>query len=188
MAASFGAHSEVYSAEKTVQIAGFGAKSGVVRSFGINTEAVLNGAIEFINAAGGVKLGDGSMANLELSFYDDRCNAEEGISVLRRIAGSDAVVAIGPTCSNVAEPLFGILQKTVDDAGDSGLQLPVFTDTAIKGGLAKISQWGVPQRSQRERDVQGAVPVDQHGAPGPQDRLWRCRGGFSPIPVSLGTR
>jgi branched-chain amino acid transport system substrate-binding protein len=48
---------------------------------------------------------------------------------------------VGPTCSNVAEPLFGILQKKVDDKSDSGLQMPVFTDVAIKGGLAKISEW-----------------------------------------------
>jgi len=33
------------------------------------------------------------------------------------------------------------LQKKVDDKGDSGLQMPVFTDVAIKGGLAKISEW-----------------------------------------------
>ncbi|HYT48147.1 MAG TPA: ABC transporter substrate-binding protein, partial [Burkholderiales bacterium] len=59
----------------------------------------------------------------------------------RRIAGSDALVAIGPTCSNVAEPLFGILQKKVDDNSDSGLQMPVFTDVAIKVGLARISEW-----------------------------------------------
>ena len=156
VAGSFGAQSEAWSAEKTVQIAGFGAMSGVVRSFGINTEAVLTGAIEAVNAGGGVKLADGSMAMMELTFYDDRCNAEEGISVLRRIAGSGAVVAIGPTCSNVAEPLFGILQKNVDDAGDSGLQIPVFTDTAIKGGLAKISQWAfrnVPNENQMYKSL-----------------------------------
>ena len=138
-------------ADRTVKIAGFGAKSGVVRSFGVNTEAVMNAAIEQINAQGGVKLGDGTMAKLELDFYDDRCNAEEGISVLRRIAGTDAVVAVGPTCSNVAEPLFGVLQKTAGDASDSGIQMPIFTDTAIKGGLAKISEWAfrnVPNESQ----------------------------------------
>jgi branched-chain amino acid transport system substrate-binding protein len=61
--------------------------------------------------------------------------------VIRRIAGTDAVVAVGPTCSNVAEPLFGILQKKAGDASDSGLQMPVFTDVAIKVGLAKISEW-----------------------------------------------
>ena len=76
-----------------------------------------------------------------VDFLDDRCTAEEGISVLRRIYGTDALVAVGPTCSNVAEPLFGILQKKVGDAGDSGLQMPVFTDVAIKVGLAKISEW-----------------------------------------------
>jgi branched-chain amino acid transport system substrate-binding protein len=131
----------VQAQEKTIKIAGFGAKSGVVRSFGINSEAALLAAADVINRQGGVTLADGSKAKMVIDYYDDRCNAEEGISVLRRIAGTDAVVAIGPTCSNVAEPLFGILQKKVDDASDSGLQFPIFTDVAIKVGLAKISDW-----------------------------------------------
>ena len=127
--------------ERTVKIAGFGAKSGVVRSFGVNSEAAIRAAADEINKAGGVKLGDGTKAKIVTEFFDDRCNAEEGISVIRRIAGGDWVVAIGPTCSTVAEPLFGILQKKVGDASDTGLQFPVFTDVAIKGGLAKISEW-----------------------------------------------
>ena len=127
--------------EKTIKISGFGAKTGPVRMFGVNSEAALLAAAEVINKAGGVKLADGSKAKMVVDFYDDRCNAEEGISVIRRIAGGDALVAIGPTCSNVAEPLFGILQKKAGDASDSGLQFPVFTDVAIKVGLAKISEW-----------------------------------------------
>ena len=127
--------------EKTIKIAGFGAKSGVVRSFGVNSEAALLAAADVINKQGGVKLADGSKAKLAVEFYDDRCNGEEGISVIRRIYGTDAVIAIGPTCSNVAEPLFGILQKKVDDKSDSGLQMPIFTDVAIKVGLARISEW-----------------------------------------------
>jgi len=127
--------------ERTVKIAGMGAKSGVVRSFGINSEAAMLAAADEINKAGGVKLGDGTRGKMVLEFYDDRCNAEEGISVTRRIASADFLVIVGPTCSNVAEPQFGILQKKVGDAGDSGLQMPIFTDVAIKGGLAKISEW-----------------------------------------------
>ena len=127
--------------EKTIKIAGFGAKTGPVRSFGINSEAAMRAAADVINKGGGVTLADGSKAKIAVDFLDDGCNAEQGISVARRIAGTDAVVAIGPTCSNVAEPLFGILQKKVDDKGDSGLQFPVFTDVAIKVGLAKISEW-----------------------------------------------
>ena len=80
-------------------------------------------------------------AKIVVEFLDDRCNAEEGISVVRRIASGNAFVAVGPTCSNVAEPLFGILQKKVGDASDTGLQFPIFTDVAIKVGLAKISEW-----------------------------------------------
>ncbi len=142
--------------DRTVKIAGFGAKSGVVRSFGINTEAVMRAAAKAINDKGGVKLADGSMAQMEVSFDDDRCNAEEGISVVRRIASTDAVVGVGPTCSNVAEPLFGILQAKAGDEGDSGLQFPIFTDTAIKGGLAKISEWAfrnVPNESQMYKSL-----------------------------------
>lgn len=127
--------------QKTIKIAGFAAKSGVVRSFGVNSEAAMLAAADVINKQGGVRLADGSKAKIAVEFFDDRCNAEEGISIIRRIYGGDALVAVGPTCSNVAEPLFGILQKKVDDKGDSGLQMPVFTDVAIKGGLAKISEW-----------------------------------------------
>jgi branched-chain amino acid transport system substrate-binding protein len=127
--------------EKTINIAGFGASSGVVGIFGQNSGAAMAAAIEKINADGGIALADGSKAKIVNQYYDDRCNAEEGISVLRRIASTDALIAVGPTCSNVAEPLFGILQAKVDDAGDTGLQFPIFTDVAIKGGLASISEW-----------------------------------------------
>ena len=128
--------------ERTVKIYGFGAKSGVVRIFGLNSEAAMKAAAEQINKAGGVTLGDGSKAKLAIEYLDDRCNAEEGINALRRIASqNDAIVAVGPTCSNVAEPVFGILQKKVGDASDSGLQFPLYTDVAAKGGLASMSQW-----------------------------------------------
>ena len=127
--------------ERTIKIAGMGAKSGVVRSFGVNSEAAILAAADEINKAGGVKLGDGTRGKIVMEFFDDRCTAEEGISVTRRIASADFLVIIGPTCSNVAEPQFGILQKKVGDASDSGLQMPIFTDVAIKGGLAKISEW-----------------------------------------------
>ena len=56
----------------------------------------------------------------------------------------------------MAEPLFGILQRSVDDEGDSGLRIPIFTDTAIKGGLAKISEWAfrnVPNETEMYRTL-----------------------------------
>ena len=40
--------------ERTVKITGFGAKSGVVRVFGVNSEAALKAAAEEINKTGGV--------------------------------------------------------------------------------------------------------------------------------------
>ncbi|MGE0736532.1 MAG: ABC transporter substrate-binding protein [Alphaproteobacteria bacterium] len=127
--------------QRVVKIAGFGAKSGPVRSFGVNSEVAMRAAADAINKKGGIKLGDGTMAKIVISYDDDRCNAEDGINILRRLASGDSLVAIAPTCSNVAEPMFGILQKKVGDTGDSGLKYPIFTDVAVKGGLAKISEW-----------------------------------------------
>ncbi len=128
--------------ERTIKIYGLGAKSGVVRIFGLNSEAAMKAAAEQINKAGGVTMGDGVKAKLTIEYLDDRCSAEEGINALRRIASqNDAIVAVGPTCSNVAEPVFGILQKKVGDASDTGLQFPLYTDVAAKGGLAAMSQW-----------------------------------------------
>ena len=142
--------------EREVKFTGFGAMSGVVRSFGINSKAALEAAADEVNKGGGVKLGDGTKGKIVIEYFDDRCNAEEGISVTRRMASSPTLVGIGPTCSNVAEPLFGILQKKVGDAGDSGLQFPIFTDVAIKGGLAKISEWAfrnVPDEGAMYREL-----------------------------------
>ena len=140
--ASLGFSASALAQEKTVSIAAFGAKSGVLRLFGLNSEAAISAAVEEVNKAGGVKLADGSKAKMVMQPYlDDRCNAEEGIAVVRRIVGTEALVAIGPTCSNVAEPLYGILQKKVDDPKDTGLQFPILTDVAIKVGLAQISEW-----------------------------------------------
>ncbi len=128
--------------DKTIKIYGFGAKSGVVGIFGQQSEAAMQAAAAMINKSGGITLGDGSKARLVIEYLDDRCTPEEGINALRRIAAqSDAFVAIGPTCSNVAEPVFGVLQKKAGDASDSGLQFPLYTDVAAKGGLAAISEW-----------------------------------------------
>lgn len=127
--------------ERVIKIAGFGAKSGTLRQFGINSEAAMRAAADQINAADGVTLGDGTKAKIAIEFLDDRCSPDEGISVLRRIAAADAIAVIGSTCSSVTETVFGVLQKKVGNTSDSGLQIPVFTDVAMKLGLARISEW-----------------------------------------------
>ncbi|MFL6647063.1 MAG: ABC transporter substrate-binding protein [Sulfurifustaceae bacterium] len=127
--------------ERVVKISGFGALSGVLRPFGVNSEAAMRAAADQINQSGGVKLADGTHAKIVIDYFDDRCNPEEGIAVTRRIAASDALVAIGTTCSSVVEPVYGALQKKAGDPNDSGLRLPIFTDVAQKIGLTKISEW-----------------------------------------------
>ena len=129
-------------AETTINIAGWGAKSGPLRSFGVNSEAVMKAAVARVNETGGIKLKNGSKAKLAFDYHDSACNAEQAIAVARKVASeSNALVGIGPTCSGAAAAMFGVFQKKVGDSGDTGLQFPILTDTAVRNGLAKISQW-----------------------------------------------
>jgi branched-chain amino acid transport system substrate-binding protein len=128
--------------ETVVNIAGWGAKSGPLRSFGVNSESIIKAAVDRINETGGIKLADGSSGKLAYDYYDSGCNAEQGIAVARKVASeTNALIGIGPTCSGVAAASFGVFQKKVGDNSDTGLQMPLLTDTAVRNGLAKISQW-----------------------------------------------
>ena len=134
--------SGVAAAQAEINIAGWGAKSGPLKSFGINSEAVMTAAVDRVNEMGGVKLADGSMAKLTFNYSDSACNAEQAISVARKEAGAGkSLIGIGPTCSGAAAAMYGVFQKQVDDSSDTGLQYPILTDTAVRNGLAKISQW-----------------------------------------------
>ncbi len=125
----------------TLRIGAQWALSTVVGVFGVNANALFSLAVDEINEAGGVKIG-GKAVKIDKKVYDDACNAEQGLSVARRLASADHVlVSLGPTCSSVAEPVFGTLQKRLDDPNDTGIQMPYFTDQATKFGIAKLSPW-----------------------------------------------
>jgi branched-chain amino acid transport system substrate-binding protein len=127
--------------EGTLRIGGMWALSGPAAYIGSSSNGLSSLAIDEINEAGGIAI-KGKRVKLVKYAYDDACKAEEGLAVVRRLADSDKVLfSLGPTCSNVAEPVFGTLQKRLDDPNDSGLQFLFFTDTAIKFGLAKLSPW-----------------------------------------------
>jgi branched-chain amino acid transport system substrate-binding protein len=127
--------------EGTLRIGGMWALSGGAAFFGKSSLGLATLAMDEINEAGGVKV-DGKAVKLTLAAQDDACNAEQGLAAVRRLASVDKVLfSLGPTCSSVAEPVFGTLQKKLGDSSDTGLQLLFFTDTATKFGLAKISPW-----------------------------------------------
>ena len=126
---------------RPIKIAAFGTLTGPVKSFGTNSRAALQAAAGTIDAAGGVKLKDGSIGYFDVTYADDHCKPDDAIGIIRQAAASDALVGIGPSCSSVAEPLYGTLQRHVDDPADRGLQFPIFTDGATKADLAGISEW-----------------------------------------------
>ncbi|PYN94062.1 MAG: hypothetical protein DMD91_28810 [Candidatus Rokuibacteriota bacterium] len=127
--------------EGTLRIGGMWALSGGAAFFGKAALGLATLAVDEINEAGGVNV-DGKKLKLTIAAQDDACNAEQGLAAVRRLATVDKVLfSLGPTCSSVAEPVFGTLQKKLGDTGDTGLQLLFFTDTATKFGLAKLSPW-----------------------------------------------
>jgi branched-chain amino acid transport system substrate-binding protein len=139
-----------------IKISAFGALTGPVRSFGTNSRAALLAAARRIDAARGVHLAGGSIGHFAISYMDDHCKADDGIALLQRAAASDALVVVGPSCSSVAEPLYGTLQRKLDDSNDRGFQIPVFTDGATKANLARISEWAF-RNSPNEGDMYKAL-------------------------------
>lgn len=137
---------------RPIKIAAFGTLTGPVKSFGINSRAALQAATETIEAAGGIKLSDGSVGYFDVTYTDDHCKADEAITIVRQAAISEAILGIGPSCSSVAEPLYGALQRHIGDAADHGIQFPIFTDGATKADLAKISEWAF-RNSPNEDDM-----------------------------------
>lgn len=143
-------------AARWIHLGAFGALSGPVQSFGRNSWAALRAATDSVNQAGGVRLGNGATGYLRVSYADDHCAPADGIELLRVLAASDALVAIAPSCSSVAEPLYATLQRTTAAAGDTGLQMPVFTDGATKADLARISEWAF-RNAPNEREMYRAL-------------------------------
>lgn len=131
----------VWSADRVVKIGGFGAKSGVLKPFGDNSEAAMRAAGSLINRAGGVRLADGTRARIEIEYRDDRCDSELGVATLGSFAEEDWLAVIGTTCSSVLKPVFESLQKQAGDDSDTGHRIPVFADVAMRKGLAGISDW-----------------------------------------------
>jgi branched-chain amino acid transport system substrate-binding protein len=125
---------------RTIKIFGFGALSGPVSSFGRNSRAALSAAATDINGKNGFRLHDGTLAKFEVSYSDDRCDPATAWRLVQQAAAEDYLVAVGPSCSSVAEPLFQALNPTIEGPFHGGL-LPVFTDGATKAGLAKLSPW-----------------------------------------------
>ncbi len=126
-----------------IRLGGFWVMSGIFRSFGVNSKAVYESFVEEQNEKGGIKLKDGRIGVIETEFYDSACSAEQAIALVRKMASQDKLLlAVGPSCSSALEPVFGILQKRLDDPNDTGLQFMVFSDTSAKPGLGKLTPWG----------------------------------------------
>lgn len=130
-----------YQDEGTVRIGQMEVLSGPFAEPGTEAVFISDFAVKEINDAGGVKI-DGKMVKIDKRNNDEACNPEQGINVTRKMANEDKVlVIVGPSCSSVAEPVFGLLQKKLDEPSDIGMQVTIFTDIATKFGLERISPW-----------------------------------------------
>ena len=77
------------SADRSVKVLGWGAQSGPLKSFGVNSETALRSAVAEINAAGGVKLGDGSMAPIEvIGTIANSCSHPIDVQIIAQAFGT----------------------------------------------------------------------------------------------------
>ena len=78
-----------------------GSTSGSEATFGISTRNGIQMAIEEVNAAGGVKLADGTHKKLDVRVYDDQGKPEEAANAVTRLINQDHVkVILGEVASS----------------------------------------------------------------------------------------
>jgi|EP00966_Prymnesium_polylepis_P128300 ABC-type branched-subunit amino acid transport system substrate-binding protein len=58
---------------------------------------VVQAAVAKINGEGGILLGDGTKAVFQVTPFDSACSFTQAKAVLKRLAGADFVMGIGPT-------------------------------------------------------------------------------------------
>ena len=172
-------------ADRVVKIAGFGAKSGVVRSFGINTEAVMQAAVEHINGAG--------------RGQTRRRHHGPDRDVLRRRPLQRRGRHLRPS----QDRELGRPRRGRADLLERG-RAPVRHPSAQRGRRGRLRppdpglhrhrhqgrtredlRVGIPQRAQRERDVPHPVPLGEGELSGPRVDVRRGGGRLRPLALHL---
>lgn len=119
----------------------FFSLSGPASLFGPTQTACNALAVDEINAAGGITI-DGKKVKIDLISEDDQAKPDQGVTIFRKLEGKDQALAItGTIYSRVSETMWGLLQKKIDDPGDTGLQVPAMSFMSMKAGVASISPW-----------------------------------------------
>jgi branched-chain amino acid transport system substrate-binding protein len=99
--------------DATIKIGVTGPLTGPVAVFGAVDEGIRT-KIEAINAAGGVKMGDGKTRKIELVIADDALDPQRTLSNVRRLVESDQVFALIGTA---ATPNNEAIARYVDKGG-----------------------------------------------------------------------
>lgn len=135
--------SQAFMEEGTVRLGHVGIMTGPGTGYGTQVLYGLKVALDEINQSGGVTVaGKKLKLNLDPYVYDSARDVAQSIALTRKLANSDKVLLVfGPVSSNEAVSVFGLLQRKLDDSGDSGLKVPVMTSSAMRDGLGVVSPW-----------------------------------------------
>lgn len=94
-----------------IKIGGLAPTTGNVATFGIGQRNSYELAVEEVNKAGGLKVGD-KFYKLQLIFEDEQNSPEVGATAARKLINQDGVKAIlGPTNTKVCFPVGAIAQE-----------------------------------------------------------------------------
>ena len=165
---------------KTVKIAHLAPLTGAASSYGVHLINAAKLAVEEINAKGGVKLPDGTMAKIEYTEVDETSNSANAIEAVKKAISLEPVVMMGPNRSGgvlAAEKLWKEAKiATITDATSpmttrqgnpytfrmqisSEYWIPLLVKTAVeKYGIKKLGVAGHPEGSRREYLPHGRCP------------------------------
>ena len=97
-------------AQADVNIAVVGPLTGQYASFGAQFKAGAEMALEDINKAGGVKVGD-KMHKLGIAIEDDACDPKQAVAVANKIAGQKVSFVAGHFCSGSSIPASKVYEE-----------------------------------------------------------------------------
>ena len=128
--------------ESTVRIGSIEAQTGVPAPYGIQALVGSQIAIDEINEAGGVEIGDKSV-KLQLTpspdGYDPGGDSAQVIALMKKLIADDQVLVIkGTSRSNNTEAAFNYL----NELERQGTPVVLLSSAAAAPGLGAITKWG----------------------------------------------
>jgi branched-chain amino acid transport system substrate-binding protein len=120
-------------ASEVILLGEVGSLTGSEATFGISTQRGIQMALDEVNAAGGVKLADGTQKKIDVRVYDDQGKPEEAANAVTRLITQDKVkVILGEVASSNSLAMAPKAQAA---------QVPMITPTSTNPKVTEVGDY-----------------------------------------------